>query len=186
MRNEMVAQTSSPEQSTGRPRDARIDEAVLHATRELLLEVGWAGISLTAVAERAGTTRPALYRRWPSLAHLVHEAAFPADLTLPRSAAGEAPDVRALVTGSLAAFSHPVARAAAPGLVAAITADPSLHAALLERFSEALGGIEQPLLDLVAGAAFFALLLHADDLDTEPTRSAWIDRITHLLTEGTS
>ncbi|MFL6157623.1 MAG: hypothetical protein ACJ72D_16130, partial [Marmoricola sp.] len=67
----------------------------------------------------------------------------------------------------------------------AITADPTLHRALLERFSAALGGIEQPLLDLVAGAAFFALLLHPDDLAEEPTRSAWIDQVTHLITEGT-
>ena len=177
----MVAQTSAPEQSLGRPRDPKIDEAVLDAVRALLLEVGYAGLSLTAIAERAGTTRPALARRWPSLPHLVHEAAFPAELTLPRAAPEAAPPVRDLVAGSLAAFAHPVARAAAPGLVAAITADPSLHRALLERFSDALGGIEQPLLDLVAGAAFFALLLHPDDLD-----DAWVDRITDLLTKGTS
>jgi AcrR family transcriptional regulator len=172
----MVTQPAAAEQTLGRPRDARIDDAVLAATRELLLESGYAGLSLTAIAERAGTTRPALYRRWPSLDHLVHEAAFPADLTM--SAPG---DLRTLVAGSLAAFSDPVARAAAPGLVAAITADPSLHRALLVRFSDALGGIEQPLLDLVAGAAFFALLLHPDDLD-----DAWVDRITLLLTEGTA
>lgn len=172
-----MTQTHAPDQSPGRPRDQRIDEAVLLATRELLLEVGWAGLSLTAIAQRAGTTRPALYRRWPSLAHLVHEAAFPAQLTIPRT--GQAPDLRALVAGSLAAFSDPVARAAAPGLVAAITADPGLHQALLERFSAALGGIEQPLLDLVAGAAFFALLLHPDDLD-----GRWVDQVTQLLTKG--
>jgi AcrR family transcriptional regulator len=181
----MVAHASAPEQSLGRPRDPKIDEAVLDAVRALLLEVGYAGLSLTAIAERAETTRPALARRWPSLPHLVHEAAFPAELTLPLAAPQAAPPVRDLVAGSLAAFAHPVARAAAAGLVAAITADPSLHRALLARFSEALGGIEQPLLDLVAGAAFFALLLHPDDLDTEPTRSAWIDRITVLITEGT-
>ncbi len=174
----MVTQTPTPEQSLGRPRDGRIDEAVLDAVRELLLESGYAGLSLTAIAERAGTTRPALARRWPSLDHLVHEAAFPASLTLPRPEG--TPSVRDLVAGSLTAFSHPVARAAAPGLVAAITADPSLHRRLLERFSAALGGIEQPLLDLVAGSAFFALLLHPDDLD-----DAWVDRITALLTEGT-
>jgi len=174
----MVPHAAAPEQSPGRPRDARIDEAVLAATRALLLDVGWTGLSLTAIAERAGTTRPALARRWPSLAHLVHEAAFPQDLTLPRP--GGTSSIRDLVAGSLAAFSHPVARAAAPGLVAAITADPDLHRILLERFSEALGGIEQPLLDLVAGAAFFALLLHPDDLG-----EAWVDRITVLITEGT-
>lgn len=155
---------------------------MLHATRELLLESGYAGLSLTAIAQRAGTTRPALYRRWPSLDHLVHEAAFPRALTLTGDGAAR-PDIRSLVAGSLDAFAHPVARAAAPGLVAAITADPSLHRALLTRFSEALGGVEQPLLDLVAGAAFFALLLHPGDLDAEPGRSAWVDRITALLTE---
>lgn len=182
----MVSQTSSAEQSPGRPRDGRIDEAVLHATRELLLEVGYAGLSLSGIADRAGTTRPALARRWPSLPHLVHEAAFPTDLTVPPPTSETTPDVRGLVAGSLAAFAHPVARAAAPGLVAAITADPSLHQALLERFSAALGGIEQPLLDLVAGAAFFALLLHPDDLDAEPTKNSWIDRVTDLLTKGTT
>jgi AcrR family transcriptional regulator len=175
----MVTQRTSPDQSPGRPRDGRIDEAVLSAARELLLEVGYAGLSLTAIAERAGTTRPALARRWPSLDHLVHEAAFPQELELPRP--DGTPSVRDLVAGSLAAFSHPVARAAAPGLVAAVTADPSLHRRLLARFSDALGGIEQPLLDLVAGAAFFALLLHPDDLD-----DAWTDRITAILTEGTA
>ncbi|MGO4256258.1 TetR/AcrR family transcriptional regulator [Marmoricola sp. RAF53] len=176
----MVTQTSAPDQSPGRPRDQRIDEAVLHATRELLLEVGYAGLSLTAIAERAGTTRPALSRRWPSLDHLVHEAAFPADLTAPLAPSGSTTrDVRAMVAGALAAFAHPVARAAAPGLVAAITADPALHAVLLERFSAALGGIEQPLLDVVAGTTFFALLLHPDDLDDD-----WVDQVTHLLTEG--
>lgn len=181
----MVAQGTATDQSLGRPRDARIDEAVLHATRELLLESGYTGLSLTAIADRAGTTRPALARRWASLDHLVHEAAFPSELTLPRTHDG-APDLRDLVAGSLAAFAHPVARAAAPGLVAAISADPSLHRRLLERFAAALGGIEQPLLDLVAGSAFFALLLHPDDLDHEPTRTAWVDRITALLTEGTT
>jgi AcrR family transcriptional regulator len=175
----MVTHTSSAEQTSGRPRDQRIDEAVLQAARELLLEVGYADLTLTAIAQRAGTTRPALYRRWASLPHLVHEAAFPTELTVPR--AGPNPELRALVVGSLAAFSHPVARAAAPGLVAAITADPSLHRALLQRFSAALGGIEQPLLDLVAGAAFFALLLHPDDLDDQ-----WVDRVTELITKGIS
>lgn len=182
----MVPQTSTPDQGPGRPRDARIDEAVLHATADLLLEIGYARLTWAKVAERAGTTRPALYRRWPSLDHLVHEAAFPAALAAPVPTTGSRrEDVRAMVAGALAAFSAPVARAAAPGLVAAITADPTLHGALLERFTAgALGNIEQPLLDVIAGTTFFALLLHPDDLDTEPMKSAWVDRVTHLITEG--
>jgi AcrR family transcriptional regulator len=182
----MVTHTSLADQSAGRPRDSRIDEAVLRATADLLVEQGYADLTLTAIAERAGTTRPALYRRWPSLAHLVHEAAFPDVLTAPVESTGSvSEDVRAMVAGALAAFSDPVARAAAPGLVAAITAEPGLHRALLERFTAGvLGGIEQPLLDVIAGTTFFALLLHPDDLDSEPGRTIWVDRVTRLITEG--
>ena len=60
----------------GRPRDARIDSAVLDAAAELLAEVGYADLTVAAIADRAGTSRPAVYRRWPTMAHLVHEAAF--------------------------------------------------------------------------------------------------------------
>ena len=61
----------------GRPRDPRIDSAVLRATVELLGETGYAGLLVYAIARRAGTSKPAIYRRWPSKAHLVHEAVFP-------------------------------------------------------------------------------------------------------------
>ena len=66
-----------PTAPAGRPRDQRIDDAVLAATAELLQEVGYAGLSIAAVAARAGTHKPAIYRRWPTKAQLVHEAAFP-------------------------------------------------------------------------------------------------------------
>ncbi len=64
----------------GRPRDSRIDNAALAATAELLGEVGYAALSVDAIAKQAGTSKPAIYRRWPSKAHLVHEAVFPAGI----------------------------------------------------------------------------------------------------------
>lgn len=57
-----------------RPRDERIDTAVLDVVRALLTEVGYQGLTLEAVAARAGTTKPAIRRRWPSQKHLVVEA----------------------------------------------------------------------------------------------------------------
>lgn len=51
---------------SGRPRDAGIDRSVLEAARRHLSVHGLHGLSLAAVAEEAGTTRPALYRRWPT------------------------------------------------------------------------------------------------------------------------
>jgi AcrR family transcriptional regulator len=54
----------------GRPRDPHIDAAVLEATLALLDESGYPALSLEDVARRAGTTRPAIYRRWPGRARL--------------------------------------------------------------------------------------------------------------------
>jgi AcrR family transcriptional regulator len=70
----------------GRPRDPQIDRAVPEAALAVLDEVGYAGLTLEAVARRAGTTKPALYRRWPTRQRLVLAA-----LGL-RLGATEAPD----------------------------------------------------------------------------------------------
>ena len=58
----------------GRPRSAAIDEAVLAAVRRQLSEGGYASLSFAAVAEEAGTTRPAIYRRWATKAALAESA----------------------------------------------------------------------------------------------------------------
>ncbi|MFG1705802.1 TetR/AcrR family transcriptional regulator [Nonomuraea sp. M3C6] len=49
----------------GRPRDPQIDQAVLGATLAVLDESGYARLTIEEVARRAGTTKPAVYRRWP-------------------------------------------------------------------------------------------------------------------------
>ncbi|CRH12004.1 TetR family transcriptional regulator [Mycobacterium tuberculosis] len=85
----------------GRPRDPRIDSAILSATAELLVQIGYSNLSLAAVAERAGTTKSALYRRWSSKAELVHEAAFPAAPTALQAAAGDiAADIRMMIAAT--------------------------------------------------------------------------------------
>lgn len=50
----------------GRPRDSGIDEAVLTSARQLIASRGLAALSIAAVADHAGTTRQAVYRRWTS------------------------------------------------------------------------------------------------------------------------
>ena len=52
--------------SGGRPRDEAIDEAVLRAALQALARDGLTGLSMTKVAASAGTTRTAIYRRWPT------------------------------------------------------------------------------------------------------------------------
>ena len=57
----MAKQRRSP----GRPRDEALDDRILVTTRQVLSESGYEGLTVAAVADRAGTSRPAIYRRWP-------------------------------------------------------------------------------------------------------------------------
>jgi AcrR family transcriptional regulator len=60
--------------SAGRPRDPQIDAAVRKATISVLSESGYGGFTLEDVARRAGTTKPAIYRRWSSRQRLMLDA----------------------------------------------------------------------------------------------------------------
>lgn len=188
--------------SSGRPRDPRIDAAVLAATAELVTQVGYADLTVAAIATRAGTTKPAIYRRWPSKAHLVHEAVFPSGepTSLPHTGS-VADDVREMLRRTADVWSEPAARAAIPGLLGEISADPTLHAALLERFADGVWGAlrdrlveaaeagevragidPDALIETIAGATLLALLIRATDrLDDD-----WVDHTADLLTKGIS
>ena len=48
-----------------RRRGAALESAILEAAWDVLVEHGWQGFTYDAVAARAGTSRPVLYRRWP-------------------------------------------------------------------------------------------------------------------------
>ena len=103
----------------GRPRDGRLDEAIIAATSELLAERGYAGLTLAGVAERAGTTTPAIYRRWSSKADLVLAAVFRTEGDAVVADTGDLDtDVRTMVRWSLEKFGNPAGRAAIAGLLA--------------------------------------------------------------------
>lgn len=55
-------------------RSARVVSEVLSATLEELAERGYAGLSVEAVALRAGVNKTTIYRRWPAKADLVGAA----------------------------------------------------------------------------------------------------------------
>lgn len=55
----------------GRPRDASVDDAVLVTTISLLGERGYAGLRINDIAEASRTAKTTIYRRWPTLTHLV-------------------------------------------------------------------------------------------------------------------
>jgi AcrR family transcriptional regulator len=189
----------------GRPRDPRIDAAVLRATVELLAETGYQGLLVSAIAERAGTSKPAIYRRWPSKAHLVHEAVFPIGAATEIPDIGSLPeDLREMVSRAMVFLTTPAARAAVPGLVGEMAADSTLHSALLERFAGIIGGgltelleraaargevradvtateLASQLTEAIAGITLIGLLTRVTELD-----DAWVDRTTSLLLKGIS
>lgn len=186
---------------TGRPRDPRIERAALDAARALLLEGGWAAVTMAAVADRAGTTKPALYRRWPSLPHLAYEAAFPDEIALDfeLGATDLRADIAGIVTGIRSIFTSPVVAAALPGLLAEFSVQPELHASLLARFAAGFETLDErlraaaaqgqaradararDLLQVAIGTTLLGVLLGPEALD-----DAWAERLTTMLWEGVS
>jgi AcrR family transcriptional regulator len=60
----------------GRPRSEQARLAILDTAGELLLEHGLAGVSMDAVAERAGVSKATIYRWWSSKETLALEAVY--------------------------------------------------------------------------------------------------------------
>ncbi|MFF1320725.1 TetR/AcrR family transcriptional regulator [Streptomyces chartreusis] len=59
----------------GRPREERVTGAVLTAVVDLVTEQGIGAVTMDAVATRAGVSKPAIYRRWPTKQDLIIAAA---------------------------------------------------------------------------------------------------------------
>jgi AcrR family transcriptional regulator len=58
----------------GRPRSESARHAVLRAVDDLLVEVGYAGVTMKGIAERAGVGRQTVYRWWSTTAEILLEA----------------------------------------------------------------------------------------------------------------
>lgn len=86
--------------TAGRPRDPGVEAAILTAVHELLIENGYAGTTIAAVAQRARCGRSAIYRRWENKAELVVAAVRALQVTT------DAPDTGTLRGDLLAAALH--------------------------------------------------------------------------------
>lgn len=82
-----VASAAAPR--GGRPRSVEADKAIVHATLELLGEVGPTGLTVEEVASRAGVSKATLYRRYPGKDQLIVDALASLNADLPV----EVPDV---------------------------------------------------------------------------------------------
>ena len=183
----------------GRPRDPRIDDAVLGATVELLGETGYAG----PVRRRDRTA--GRHEQAGDLPALAEQGAPRARGGVPVGEATALPDtgsladdVREMVRRTVAVLTTPAARAALPGLVGEMAADRRCIPRLLERFGDVISrGLTERLNDAAArgevrpgvtaadvaeafaGITLLALLTRATAID-----DAWVERTATLITRG--
>ena len=108
---------------------------MLQATRDLLVEVGYQGTTVVAIARRAEVGAPTIYRRWATREALIEDAAFghPQPAPLPEPTGELRADLRAWVSTFLDFLANPVTRAALPGLLAAYHRDEESYERLVLR-----------------------------------------------------
>ena len=116
----MLAAASTPGRRPGRARDPGIDARVLAVAHRHLSALGYEAMSVAAVAQEAGTTRQALYRRWPDKASLAADAL--------KAAADAGPEVTtddplADLAAELADFQRGVSRPGRLSLVGSMLQD---------------------------------------------------------------
>jgi AcrR family transcriptional regulator len=128
----MKSPTSVGEAPRGRSRDPAIDARVLAAAYRQLSSSGFEAMSLTAVAQDAGTTRQALYRRWPDKASLAAAALAAAADAQP--GAGSADPLADLVA-ELTDFQRGVSRPGRMSLVGTMLQDGTAPA-LMARYRQ--------------------------------------------------
>ncbi|GDY62673.1 transcriptional regulator [Streptomyces avermitilis] len=201
---DMQCRTSAPR--TGRPRSAAADAAILAATREALVELGWSKLTLGDVATRAGVAKTTLYRRWAGKNELVVDAVAELfdELELP-DLGSLAADIEGVVLQFAAILARPEARSGLMAAVAESTRDDALRerirASIVDRQkrlvlagrSRAQARGELPpeedaqeaartvdlIFDMVAGA-----VVHRTLVSAEPVDAAWAQSFTRILLLG--
>ncbi|NUR65656.1 MAG: TetR/AcrR family transcriptional regulator [Streptomyces sp.] len=201
----MQSRTPVP-RATGRPRSAAADAAILAATREALVELGWSKLTLGDVATRAAVAKTTLYRRWPGKNELVVDAVAELfdELRLPDRGTLAA-DIEGVVLQFAAILARPEAKSGLMAVVAESTRDDALRERIrasivdrqkrlvLEGRARAQTRGELPpetdpgeasrtvdlIFDVVAGAVVHRTLVSAEPADEE-----WVRGFTRVLLLG--
>ena len=154
-----------PESQRGRKQDPSRSEAILGATRALLLERGYDRFTIQDVAEAAGSGVGAIYRRWKNRESLVAEAIRTGgELSSGRSDDAAADLGNLIASRAALATSHPDF---VPGVVSAMRTSAEINQAMqlvhtTSPYEEALArllGDEHPHLQLLAELAP-AIIVH--------------------------
>ena len=201
----MQSSTPAP-RAAGRPRSTTADTAILAATREALVELGWSKLTLGDVATRAGVAKTTLYRRWAGKNELVVDAvaALFDELELP-DRGSLAADIEGVVLQFAAILARPEAKSGLMAVVAESIRDDALRdriresivdrqkCLVLEGRARAQARGELPpetdpeeaartadlIFDVVAGA-----VVHRTLVSAEPADERWVHSFTQVLLLG--
>jgi AcrR family transcriptional regulator len=148
---------TAPKPQVGRPRDPALDQAILQAVRELLVERGYHALSIQEVTRRCGVHVRTITRRWNTKAALVAAAILGGDDPLfsdrepPMPPTGRLDrDLRQLVELSVRYLAEPATRAALPALVSEIPTDDDVRERFERRAREWTATLRSVLEDAVA------------------------------------
>ncbi|MFN0191309.1 MAG: TetR/AcrR family transcriptional regulator [Aestuariivirga sp.] len=196
-------QAVKPKRPRGRPKSEATQQAILSAAAAMIHDSGVFSVTMEAVAERAGVSKPTIYRSWPNrealaMAALMHT---PRPSTAVRESASALDDLRKHLIKTVAAFASPQGRNAALILASAepntelakafrthvLRASREQGRALIAR-AQAEGCVKTALdievtLDLLYGPIFYRLLIgHAQT--TEPFALALIEHVLDGIRAG--
>ncbi|MCS0606101.1 TetR/AcrR family transcriptional regulator [Streptomyces sp. LP11] len=204
MQSRTPAGGRTPAGRTGRPRSAAADAAILAATREALVELGWSGLTLGDVALRAGVAKTTVYRRWQGKSELVTDALATLfdELVLPDRGSLRA-DIEGVVLQFARLLEQPATKTALMAVVAEATHDEALRGRIREKIvgrqkrlvvegrrrAQQRGEIPDDstdpgpqidlIFDVIAGAVVHRTLVSCEPVDTD-----WAARFTTVLLDG--
>ena len=180
----MTETAESPRRAPGRPRSEASHQAIIAATLALLVDAGYASLTMEAVRARAGVGKATIYRRWRSKEELVRDAIvfLHHEFETPDTGSLRG-DYDALAATVRASASRGGAASLMPRLLGEAVSDPELFAifranlveprraalrTVLERAvarGEIREGIDMELMvDLFAGPAVYRLLITGGDM----------------------
>jgi AcrR family transcriptional regulator len=174
----------------GRPRNTEAKNAILNASYDLLLEMGFGAVTVEKIAEQAQVSKATIYKWWPNKAAVVMDGyLFAATARLPIPDSGSVKEDLLIHAGNLAMFLSSREGKVITELIGEGQFDAGLAEAYRSRYfgprrqeawqvlerGVARGELKQELdigscIDLIYGPIFYRLLLTGDELNEESVR----------------
>ncbi|MGV3479302.1 MAG: TetR/AcrR family transcriptional regulator [Sphingobium sp.] len=184
----------------GRPKDAAVEKRMLDAAIDLLIEVGFSGLTVDKITAHAGIPRSTFYRRWQTVNEVVIAAirdVYADTYPTPPDTGDVITDLRQMVRAMAKLVADRRLGRVFRFLIAEMAVDADLRAATMEivRQRRAIAtavlqrGIDKGqlrantnapmLIEVISGAMFFHQFFGETEID-----EAYVDGVATLVLEG--